>query len=649
MNSTTERIRADEETGMFHEQSFHESTSSVSGKPNKASNNHMRDVVTTGHRKSKHTRRNCDVSKACSNHTHGMQRLHCDNGCSQSDTSSHTSSAQNTRNAILIPDCSTQHEIDTLGRLWRAVLRHLMCLTFDKVNALRYTRGLQLFLPFLTGHEAFALAQVIEAMDKGDSHEVSLVLARALQNRNVSRILVQNLGPRYDFLWHWGTMVSWNRVFDAWGQIPIIGITSFPATENFPSTRNHALASIFRLLLGPGNWPTRVVTRGREGLITDNPENTAQNLAAESNGFELANRNQFGTYIGRQKLNEFRFAHRLPTDESLVRTFVAQPMATMINNGVVHVLRQVSKHWHNMLNERSGNFSHQRMEQLDPFEALRFHVPVVLVVISSLRGRNKWDARVLGSMIQKLQNLQPAPTADAARKLARELELTIIPLVCAGIPLFIKPFQRWVKAIDIACDMVENEAAKVYKIVSSVEKGILLGYEIFTQVKRKVPSDIQLERFILDHINGKHVPPRTELRIRSALQLTTPRDKRTLIDLVKNNLTETKPAKLLLGRVKTLLQRELRRELINKCIGQMSMGNRVVSEPVHGEWYWLEETDGEHAVSSDLYMHDKSGSTSKARRFVHVDSRKERYVLRSAKGVNFRAYVAVGETIWYVR
>jgi hypothetical protein len=86
-------------------------------------------------------------------------------------------------------------------------------------------------------------------------------------------------------------MVTWNRAFDAWGQFPIIGITSFPATENFPSTRDHALASIFRIVLGEGNWFTRFVTRGREGLITDNPKNTAQNLAAESNGFELANRN----------------------------------------------------------------------------------------------------------------------------------------------------------------------------------------------------------------------------------------------------------------------------------------------------------------------------------------------------------------------
>jgi hypothetical protein len=111
-----------------------------------------------------------------------------------------------------------------------------------------------------------------------------------------------------------------------------------------------------RVALGQGNWLTRVITGGREGLVTDNPNITAQNLAAESNGFELANRNQHGTYIGRRKTNSFRWDHRLPTDESLVRTFVNNPAPTILNNGVVHMLRQLANHWHNMLYQFSGNF-----------------------------------------------------------------------------------------------------------------------------------------------------------------------------------------------------------------------------------------------------------------------------------------------------
>ena len=51
---------------------------------------------------------------------------------------------------------------------------------------------------------------------------------------------------------------------------------------------------------------------GRESLVTDDQNALSQNLAAEGNGFEAANRNQFGAYIGRQRTNAFRMHHRLP-------------------------------------------------------------------------------------------------------------------------------------------------------------------------------------------------------------------------------------------------------------------------------------------------------------------------------------------------
>jgi hypothetical protein len=530
---------------------------------------------------------------------------------------------------------------DWLGKAWRQVLLHLVVVSFDEVNALRFTRQLQLFLPFLTGHEAFALSLVIQAMDGGSRKEVRAALGRAFTNRNVSRILVQTLRIRYDFLWHWSTMITWNRLFDAWGLIPVIGITGFPGTENFPSTRNHALASMFRLLLGPGNWPTRVITRGREALVTDNHEITAQNLAAESNGLELALRNQYGTYFGRQKLLEFRLAHRLPTDEWVERTFVSQPMSTMVNNGVVHVLRVLSKHWHNMLSEPCGNFSHQRMEQIDPFETLRFHIPEVLLVLASLRGRSAWDATVMGSIIKRLQALKPSSTADEARQLARELHTNIIGPVCGGIPSVINPFRSWVDAIAVACDRIEQDASEVHRLVSAEEQGINLGYELFTKVKWNVPSDSHLQKLILDHIDGKFLATNMQLRIRSALELTTPRDKRTLIELVKKKLAETKPAKLLLGRVKTLLQRELRRDLLNKTIQHMSRGKKTTTL-VDGDWYWVESKQrGREGVN----IFDKKGSTSDFFLFIHAYSGRELLISRMDSSIKLRRYVPVGEAI----
>ena len=373
-----------------------------------------------------------------------------------------------------VRDFQVNSEVGVTGGMWRGVLWRLMVLSRDSTNGLQLTRALQLFLPFLTSYEAYVLAQTIHAFDQDRKPDLVYTLKVAFQNRNASRALVQTIRPRYDFVWHWSTQVKHNRAFDAWGRLPFVGITSFPATENFPSTRDHALASIFRHVLGEGNWLTRVIT-GREGLVTDDPQATAQNLAAESNGFELANRNQFGTYIGRRKTNEFRFAHRLTTDESIVRSFVASPMSTMVNNGVVHILRQLAKHWKNMLGQPSGNFAHQRMEQLNPFETLRFHMPIVLVTLSSLRGRNRWDSKVLGPFIKRLQELKPNTSADPARYLISEMQDNIVANVSGGVALIVDPFSDWLDAMHKSCFLLEEEAKQVYDIVSSVEIGIRLG------------------------------------------------------------------------------------------------------------------------------------------------------------------------------
>ena len=178
-------------------------------------------------------------------------------------------------------------------------------------------------------------------------------------------------------------------------------------------------------------------------------------------------------------------SHRLPTDESIVRTYVAQPMRTMLNNGVVHVLRQLAKHWHNMFQQQ--NFAHQRMDQLDPLEALRFHMPVLLLTLASLRGRNQWDSRVLGPVICELQHLKPALTTDSARRLVRTLRDDVALNVCAGVASVLDPLLSWLDAIEMACDGIEEEAKQVYEIVASVELGIRVGHDLITQVSWKIP------------------------------------------------------------------------------------------------------------------------------------------------------------------
>jgi hypothetical protein len=119
-------------------------------------------------------------------------------------------------------------------------------MSVDEVNVLRYTRGLQLSLPFLTGYEAYIIDQVIEALERNIALEkekkavlsapvskthaaraedkavakelyrdlqksvkdLTFVLSVAFCNRNVSRILVQQM-VRYDILWHLNSQFNW--------------------------------------------------------------------------------------------------------------------------------------------------------------------------------------------------------------------------------------------------------------------------------------------------------------------------------------------------------------------------------------------------------------------------------------------------------
>jgi hypothetical protein len=498
-------------------------------------------------------------------------------------------------------------ETTFLGWIWRIFVRLLLAFINDGVNRLRFTRGVQDSLPFLTGYESYAVGGVIRAFDLDERDLDWYNLRLAFKNLNASRVLVQNLA-RCDFFWHWSTQVTWNRAFDLLGQFPIIGITSFPPTENFPSTKRHALQAIVRGIF-QGSFITRLVTGNREGLVTLDRNTAAQNLAPESNGFEEANRNQFGTYFGREMTNEFRLEHRLTTDEGILRTFVVEPATTMVNNGVEHVLRCLAKHWKNMLFQENGNFAHQRMEQLHPFEILRFHMPVVLVTLSNLRGRNKWDSAVLGPFLNRLQNFNPdrvqrsdnrdeeegddsfdiIKACSVAQDLIDEMHDDIVPNVCAGIPSRSQPFREWIDALSLACDHLRSEAEDVHIFVKSVETGIQLGYELLRTVNWQVPTEQTMRSAIVAHIRGESRVDDPRECVRSALQKLAPKDMRTLMELIGTNRMEgVEIAQLLLGRTATLLQRELRRAALDERIVKLSKGEAIPLDSLKEQmWYWV--------------------------------------------------------------
>ena len=338
--------------------------------------------------------------------------------------------------------------------------------------------------------------------------------------------------------------------------------------------------------------------------------------------------------------------NRLPVDESIVRTFVASPMSTMINNGVVHVLRQLAKHWHKILAQPFGDFAHQRMEQLDPFETMRFHLPIVCVVLSSLRGRNTWDARILGPFLNKCQRLTTSFTTNECLNLTKEMLSKIIPDLCAGVASVEEPLTSWIEAIQEAWLAVEKEAKEVYEKVTGVEIGIRFGHDLITQVSWKIPSDLKLQKAILLQLEGKYPGEVVgERRIRSALLSITPRDKRTLIGLVSRSQQKSRPVKLLLGRVAKLLKRNIRREYLNEAIRELSMGELVFANNLEiDDWYWLEDKD-KKSVHIYRENHKREDGTS-IYRFVHVDSGVDRFVtFDDPEVLKCQRYIPVAESI----
>lgn len=546
-------------------------------------------------------------------------------------------------------------EMGLFGWTWRWCVKFLMWMTNDPINRLRFTRGVQGILPFLTGYESFALSGVVRTYDVDEREMDDFNLSLGFKNRNVSRIIIQGL-RRWDWFFHSSTSVTWSRPFDLFGVLPMIGVTRFPGTENFPASRNQAVGALFRLLF-EGSWLTRFTT-GLQGTVTFDPDTAAQNLAAEGIGFEAANRNQFGTSFGREKTNEFRIEHRLATDESISRTFFGSPASTLVNNGVEHVLRCLAKHWRNMLYQENGNFAHQRMEQLSPFETLRFHMPTVLTTLANLRGRNVWDMKVLGPFMKKLQRLNADKIkrynhddveaandeygaevygpCQAAQGIVRELKDKIIPNVCGGVPSRMDPLSRWADAIFDSLTELSKEAEVVKQFIATVDPGIKLGYQLLKLVDWRVPSEARIKRavtdFILDKLKTYSDVPREV--INTALQKLPAKEERTLRELLRQGLAHVEAAQLLLGRTGTLLERELRRKAIDDRIHQLSKGPATTSDKLEkNKWYWIDMDMGSRvfvfksAVGSHLKVIDvvtnveqliETGQAQSIRRYIPV-------------------------------
>ncbi|CAJ1944605.1 unnamed protein product [Cylindrotheca closterium] len=528
-----------------------------------------------------------------------------------------------------IRDFDFESEVGRIERVWLTRLRRNIMANLDIVNGLRLSRQLQNYMPLQSASDAYLIAQIIAALEGKGGEEASFILDVAFKSRNISRIISQTASAIFDFKEHDYQLLRWIRLGDMSSRYILPGISQLPFTENLTPLRTYV------------PWIVTSLLSGKQEVIGSNEKYAiAQDMTAEIHGHEIINRNRYGTFIGRQKTIEFRSENRFPADDAVLRAFSTQPIQTMVDYGVVFTLRLLAQHWRNMVSADSNHFANDRLDQLDPFEAIRVYIPSVCIAISSFRGRSGWDSAVLAEFVKKCQYLKPAFTADKCRSLMNEMKHKIIPSLCAGIESISDPLNRWLDSISAACTLLENEARTIYQKITTVEIGLRLGYDLVTQVNFEIPSDEDLLMALLLHLRGKN--PGKEVRersLRDAISLMTPRDQRTLLELVKKNQIESKPAKFLLDRARALAKRILRREYFSEAIRHLSMGEET-EDIFHDEWYWVFEGE-----KRGVYIFDEDSSTRDSDCFIHADSGVRRFFDLDDETVKFCTYIPIAEAI----
>ena len=363
------------------------------------------------------------------------------------------------------------------------------------------------------------------------------------------------------------------------------------------------------------------------------------------------------------------------TDESIVRTFVTAPDATMVNNGLEHVLRCLVKHWQKLLCQdliESQNFAHQRMELLDPFEMLRFHMPIVLTQCCALRGLCLWDQQILAPFIRRLETIEPISRQGLVpiRQVLVDFDtLDIISSVCGGIHSRVEPLTRLIQALASALSLIEVEARAVYELVSSVEFGLQCGHHVMHHVRHAqvlLPKDQELQRaihqFILHSTTSSmtkgetttdidNPPPPAAVDphlISRALLLLSPKDKRTYIDLVqKGHGQRSHAAQLISRRVCKILKREIQRANVSRSIQALSKGD-VVEQLEIGQHYWISRKRLElEAPAQRVYIYTGPDSESGIETQTFVDKiTRARLCLTPQEHVHIiQTYVPMAESI----
>jgi len=216
--------------------------------------------------------------------------------------------------------------------------------------------------------------------------------------------------------------------------------------------------------------------------------------------------------------------------------------------------------------------------------------------------------------------------------------------ICGGIPSRMKPFRDWLSAIRDSIAVLHDEAKALEAFVDTVAPGIDIGYGLLKRVNWSVPDRSDLERAITAHIRNDSlggVPGVSSVAIAAALQKLASKDERTLRQLVVQGSADLDVARKLLERSAVLLERELRRQALDREIVKLSEGGPIQSSAMKkGMWYWADTGNGCWRV---VCFEGKANEDCEKATFVDVDSSLPTKC--SVKSVQVKEYIPVAEAL----
>jgi|GEM_PF-6950303 len=457
----------------------------------------------------------------------------------------------------------------TSSEVFYKCLAKLVSWKADEVNGLGIRGDLQRFIPFLQPNEAVLLTDFIEKFDRlidpkaqastKASAQFEVALQNLAANYNASRVLIKSM-LNFDFIYHDHTKLNFNEIHD------LLNILT-PNENNFNAAANainQHVKGAFNIV-GSGNTIIgRLLAANREGLISDG-NNTAQNLQT-ANGAPVAAINQNGLAQGRNHNDRVRKELRVPIGELITRSFVADPIVALNNEGIEHTLSIMADHWHNTL-ER-GSFSHQRMEQLDPIDVLRRQLPATILALASNRGPNTIDKTMVSAYVKKLQRFSLNANTNSigtTQQLIKDLKNNLVPQLCAGLGQRAKILHTWLDNIAATLPLLLTQTEQIKARLQTQESGITAGRAILNQLPFiDTPKSADFHKFLLgqtDTLDLGNKGQDTQICFERAKSKLTPQDKTTYESLREEAKTNKsiKNSRVLRHRV-VMLEQMMRRE-----------------------------------------------------------------------------------------